>query len=245
MVGMTIQTLLIGAALAAPAAPLAAGEWTLVGPGTLTGTVTLDGRSGLQAAAGCNKWQGRYAARAGVFLTGPIAGTRMACDPAAMQNEAEVLSRLRGLTGYTLDGERLTLRGGAGNLELRRYAPALGLLSAPQPGTTYQASRVRLGGQDLPLVPPLRLTAQAAGGGRVQLSGTAGCNRLTLSAEAAPESGKWTLSPLAMTRMACPDMTAEGRAAEVLSGGAQMQARGGELHISSPRGELVLSPVGQ
>ena len=48
-----------------------------------------------------------------------------------------------------------------------------------------------------------------------------------------------------MTRMACPDMTAEGRAAEVLSGGAQMQARGGELHISSPRGELVLSPVGQ
>jgi heat shock protein HslJ len=120
------------------AAPLAIGElsgtaWALDSFGALgaerpvvgPGTVTLEFSPGGQAAgnAGCNTFSGGYQAQGGVLTFGPLASTKRACaEPGLMEQEQAYLAALQSASGYTLDGDRLTILYPTGVLNFVRPA---------------------------------------------------------------------------------------------------------------------------
>ncbi len=98
------------------------GEWTLVevagaapaeGMRTPTLTVMADGTVG--GNSGVNRFTGRLAdGDEAVF--GPMASTRMAGPPAAMELENRVLKAMAAATSFEIEGDRLILSGPDGPL---------------------------------------------------------------------------------------------------------------------------------
>ncbi len=69
--------------------------------------------------SGCNTYTATYTTpREGEIEFGPIASTRMACDPAVMDVETAYLAQLADVVQYEIDGDQLVLSGDAG-IELR------------------------------------------------------------------------------------------------------------------------------
>lgn len=115
---------------ALPAAELRGTEWTLL---------ELDGRAPplpaapsaavrltLQAEgarvvghAGCNRFSGGYALDGAALRFTPLAATRMACEPEAMDLERRVLAMLGAVGGWRVDGDQLVLL--AGDRVLARF----------------------------------------------------------------------------------------------------------------------------
>lgn len=248
------------------------GEWTVVGPDTLLQgvterpTLTLDGRSELSGFTGCNRLTGRFAARGDVFLTAGLGLTKRVCvDGAAMEVEAALLGRLNRLTRYTLEGDLLTLKGSAGEVLLRRTSPRLGLpatqgqpprstpevpmTDAPQPprsdeasAVTWQVRSFKVGGRSYAV--PAATFSLTSGEGQPGLSGSLGCNQLTLSAEhnAAQPDGEWVFTGMRSSRMACsPELSAaETALTGFLRGAVKVQQTADRVTFSSVNGELVL-----
>ncbi|HEU4841352.1 MAG TPA: META domain-containing protein, partial [Ilumatobacteraceae bacterium] len=73
----------------------------------------------VQVDAGCNRGTGPAAVTAADVTFGPVATTRMACDPASNQVEAHVLGVLQGTVPYTIEAGVLTLTNGDTGLMLR------------------------------------------------------------------------------------------------------------------------------
>jgi hypothetical protein len=100
------------------------GRWTMTdlnGGGAVAGGVLDFGAGSVAASAGCNRLNGKWQLSGTTLTIGPIAATRMACAPAAMQMEQRVLALLAqplavlhdGKGGVSLiagDGRRLRLR---------------------------------------------------------------------------------------------------------------------------------------
>ncbi|GAB2516303.1 META domain-containing protein [Nocardia heshunensis] len=82
-------------------------------------TISPDGK--ISGSAGCNSMTGT-AAIDGDEVTFQIATTRMACDPAAMEVETQVLQALDGKTKATIDSDELTLRNTGNNTGLKLRA---------------------------------------------------------------------------------------------------------------------------
>ncbi|MFE3194012.1 META domain-containing protein [Nocardia sp. NPDC059240] len=82
-------------------------------------TITPDGK--VSGSAGCNTLTGT-AAIDGDTVTFQLATTRMACDPAVMDVESQVLQALDGKTKATIDSDELTLRNSGNNTGLRLRA---------------------------------------------------------------------------------------------------------------------------
>jgi heat shock protein HslJ len=98
------------------------GEWTLVevagatlpeGIRAPTLTVMADGTVG--GNSGVNRFTGRLADRDDA-LFGPMASTRMAGPPAAMELENRVLNAMTAATSFEVEGDRLILSGPGGPL---------------------------------------------------------------------------------------------------------------------------------
>lgn len=90
-------------------------------------TVTLDGAGRIAGRSGCNRYTGPYAidtAARSLTVTGPVAGTRMACAaPAAMAAEDTFNAVLPKITAYQLeDGPVLVIY--AGSDDVLRLTPA-------------------------------------------------------------------------------------------------------------------------
>lgn len=92
--------------------PNAGGEWRAVdvnglpvaGERPLTLTLGPDGRA--SGNAGCNSFSGTYEFRSRDRLDlGPLAVTRMACEPPAMEQEARYLSILEAAESYSRYGD--------------------------------------------------------------------------------------------------------------------------------------------
>ena len=110
-------------AFSAPApqedAPLAGTAWFLesIGQGgaiatTLRNTVVsatfADGR--LNGSSGCNTFMADYTlGNDGALSIGPAGATRMACEPAIMNQESTFLTALENTERYVIEGDRLTL----------------------------------------------------------------------------------------------------------------------------------------
>lgn len=104
---------LIALSGAAQAADFPAGEWTVtavagqpVSPGQGV-TIVFDGDR-VAGRSGCNRYFGAVNPGDGP-LFGALGGTRMACDPAAMDLEARFMQTMAQVDGYDIDKEFLTL----------------------------------------------------------------------------------------------------------------------------------------
>ena len=102
------------------AAELEGVEWTLVdGTGQ---TLLLDGGHAA-GSGGCNRFAGGYALDGDRLTFEPLASTRMACAPEAMQAESDYFAALTRAAHASLGDGELVLADAAG-LELLRFAPA-------------------------------------------------------------------------------------------------------------------------
>ena len=95
------------------------GGWTAVNDGSapapVQGTVRLvfgDGR--VFAETGCNTVRATAAVEGSVLVTGPVMSTRMACEPALMEQERWVSEMLAGRPRLELSGPYLYVHWGEG-----------------------------------------------------------------------------------------------------------------------------------
>jgi heat shock protein HslJ len=108
---------------AGPANPLE-GDWNVTGYNngkhavttpmtgtTLTATFTADSVSG---SSGCNTYNGSYTLDGDALTIGPLATTRMACEPAIMDQETAFLAALAASTKVEQTGATVTLRNADG-----------------------------------------------------------------------------------------------------------------------------------
>ena len=101
-----------------PVANLAGTAWTLADMGgtadfaRLIPTLAFGVDGAVSGFAGCNRFSGSYTVTGAALSIGPIAATKMGCEPAASAVEADYLAALAGVTEWFLgsDGE-LTLIG--------------------------------------------------------------------------------------------------------------------------------------
>jgi len=71
---------------------------------------------------GCNRFSGGYTLDGAALRFAPLAATRMACDPAAMDLEGRVFRMLGAVTAYRIEGDRLVLL--SADRALARFEPA-------------------------------------------------------------------------------------------------------------------------
>ena len=106
---------------------LAGVTWTLVSlggepvpQGTRLPTIAFDGAR-IAGLGGCNRYTGQVQETApGTVAVGPVASTKMACPPPAMDVESRFFSVLAQVTQYRLAGPRLVLSGPSGELAFER-----------------------------------------------------------------------------------------------------------------------------
>lgn len=78
----------------------------------LTFSIAGDNRAG--GSGGCNNYFTEASFETSPLSFGPVAGTRMACDPAIMGQEARFFAALGATAGYELSGDTLKLLDAAG-----------------------------------------------------------------------------------------------------------------------------------
>lgn len=88
----------------------------------VTFSIAADHRAG--GNGGCNNYFTEASLESPPLAFGPIAGTRMACDPAVMTQEARFFAALEATAGYDLAGDALQLVDAAG-------IPLVGLVREP------------------------------------------------------------------------------------------------------------------
>ncbi|MCB1789909.1 MAG: META domain-containing protein [Gammaproteobacteria bacterium] len=112
----------------AGAAPLQGSEWSPLRviddavPETYGAFVRFMSKGRLAGHSGCNRLFAEYEAADGQIFVGPVAATRMYCDPALMAFEGAFASALEGARTYRRDGAALVLFDSDGQpiLELRQ-----------------------------------------------------------------------------------------------------------------------------
>ena len=104
--------------------------WTLVSlggepvpQGTRLPTIAFDGAR-IAGLGGCNRYTGQIQETGpGTIAVGPVASTKMACPPPAMDVESRFFTVLAQVTQYRLAGPRLVLSGPSGELAFERAKP--------------------------------------------------------------------------------------------------------------------------
>lgn len=165
--------------------------------------------------------------------------TRMACEPELMAAETQLTEFLLGALRLERSGDTLTLRSAGGELVLERAVPQ----AAAEWASSYQATQLRLDGQDVSLTLPVTFSFEPQADGTLQLSGDAGCNRLFASGQ--PEGSSWAFDGLGATLMACPDMSAESSVGALLGESFKLFREGNTLALRSERGELQLAAASE
>lgn len=178
-------------------------------------------------SGGCNRFVGSYELQ-GEELAIAMGGMTMMACPQGMDQEQTVSAALGTVTGYALDGDRLTLLG-AGAAPVLVYAR---LQPLSLTGTDWRLTRYNNGKQAL--ISPLRGThPNLTLGEDGSLQGDSGCNRFR---------GGYTLNrdwlafgPIAGTRKACEEpkgvMKQEGAFLQALATVATYKIEGGELTL--------------
>ena len=258
---------LAGGAAPAPQAPalpanLMARTWVLtdLAPGgklrratgerpTLTWTVQ-PGSLQLSGSTGCNTYRGPATVTGQQLKVSALATTRRGCAPTQAQQENDFLTLLRGASHYRLSGQTLTVYAAStarlvftaapgGSMSTPSNTPTGTTLKAAQLAGDWQLTGLREGSQAVTLPTDAPFTFTASGTNTLRLSGMAGCNRLM--GEVTLSGAGLTFSPLAATRMACEDMTAEQALTRVLQGSGQVTLKGDTLTWHRSGGEVVMT----
>ncbi len=165
----------------------------------------------------------------------PLAVTLMGCPDPVGKQENSFLAMLQEATGYTIDGEQLTMLNDDGAAQLVFVAQSQELA-----GSTWRVDGYNDGAQGI--VSMLEgTTAEVSFGEDGTISGTGGCNRLM--GDYAAEDGAVGIGPLAMTRMACPEPTGlmeqETALVAALESAATYRLEGDMLHLTTSGGETA------
>jgi heat shock protein HslJ len=193
---------------AVPQGPSAAFEgptWRLVGlrgfdAAALPGgprSVTARFQGGrIDGFSGCNRYFGAYEFRQGRLAIGSLAGSMMACQPAAMALESAVQRALSGSFRPLRDDDRLSLLSDAGE-------PVLVFKAEPAPSLAGLRSNITgfNNGRQAVVSPQLGTTLSLSFGDGV-VKGFGGCN--TFRATYTTQGNQIAVGPVASTRRACP-----------------------------------------
>ncbi len=164
---------------------------------TITAEFGGDGR--VSGSSGCNTYSGSYAVDGNKLSLGQaMASTMMACQPAVMDQEQAYMKALGAVTSYQVKDSILTLYG-ASKTPLAEYA----VVEQTLEGTSWDAIAYNNGkGGVVTVLSGTEITASFSEDGR--LTGSAGCN--SYLADYKTEGTNITISsPVATTRMACPE----------------------------------------
>lgn len=122
------RLLIVLALLALPAGAHAAspkGSWLaedINGGGVierLQTTLSLGAGGKVTGMGGCNRYRGQATLKGDTISFGPMAGTRMACSPAVMDQENKFHAALETVKSWSVTQGKLLLRDGSGNIVLR------------------------------------------------------------------------------------------------------------------------------
>jgi heat shock protein HslJ len=194
-------------------------------------TMAFDPGGTVTGTDGCNQYSGSFHTDGGSIQVGPLATTRMACEPARMAQADAFGEALGGATAWRqLETGDLELSGHGDLLASPGIAAAASESAPPSslPGTGWQL--IDLDGSadfEAALAPDLTF----ADDGR--LAGFAGCN--TYDGTFTLDGGSIDIGPLATTKMACPGPASDIEAAYLPALDAV-----GSWEIL-PSGQLVLS----
>ncbi len=194
-------------------------------PAGIDVTLRLDGGQA-DGIAACNHFGGGYALDGDALTFGPMAVTEMACEEPRMSLESAFLAALTATAGYRVDGAQLVLLDASG--------AELAVLSGPGAVTgtiegAWQLAEIVQGD----MVALIQSDATVVFGADGSLTGSTGCNNLMSDYVADGSSLK--VGPVATTRMACKDGSAQQTETALLAALEQATS----LSIS-PDGWLVL-----
>lgn len=88
-------------------------------PATPHPDITFGAEGRAYGSSGCNRFMGGFTLDGAALRFDPIAGTRMACEPPAMEVEQRFLDALAAVRGWRLEGPALLLTDGTGATVLR------------------------------------------------------------------------------------------------------------------------------
>jgi len=202
-------------------------------------TLEFGEKNRLSGSSGCNRYMGSFSTKGNEFsVKSPLGSTMMACPEDLMKQEQQFLKALSAGTSYRINanGElEIQYREGSRNKRLK-FSP-LKTGSANQKMTLDNTSwQLMATGQSLPRSQkPITLTFSENN----RLAGSSGCNRYMGSFKV--KGNQFELkSPLASTRMACPEasMQREKQFLEALSAAKSYQINAkGELEIQYGSGK--------
>jgi heat shock protein HslJ len=207
-------------------------------------TLEFGDNNHLSGSSGCNRYMGSFSTKGNQFsVKSPLGSTMMACPDDLMKQEQQFLQALSAGKSYKINanGElEIQYREGSRNKRLK-FSP-LKTSSAeqkmPLKNTSWQLMAT---GQSLPKTEkPITLTFSENN----RLAGSSGCNRYMGSFKVTGNQFE-VKSPLASTRMACPEvlMKREKQFLEALSAAKSYQINAkGELEIQygSEKGNNIL-----
>jgi heat shock protein HslJ len=82
-------------------------------------TLSLDADGKVTGMGGCNRYMGKATLKDDTISFGPMAGTRMACSPAVMNQENKFHAALETVRSWSIAQGKLFLRDESGNIVLR------------------------------------------------------------------------------------------------------------------------------
>ncbi|WP_458760200.1 META domain-containing protein [Afipia sp. TerB] len=82
-------------------------------------TLQLGADGKVTGTGGCNRYMGRAILKGDAITFGPMAGTRMACPPAVMDQENKFHAALETVRSWRIEQGRLLLLDSSGNVALR------------------------------------------------------------------------------------------------------------------------------
>lgn len=194
-------------------------------PAGIDVTLRLDGGQA-DGTAACNGYGGGYTLEGDTLVFSPMAVTEMACEEPRMSLESAFLAALAATAAYRLDGGQLHLldASGADLAVLSAAGSAQGTIEGG-----WQLAEIVQGD----MVSLIESDAMLVFGADGSLTGSTGCNNLM--SDYAIEGAALKVGPVATTKMACKDGSAQQTEAALLA--ALEAATTWEI---SPDGWLVL-----
>ena len=185
--------------------------------------------------SGCNRFTGSYTTEEGRVTIGQLAGTMMACEPAAMVIEKAFKQAFSGALRHAVSGDQLSLTSDSGTV--LTFAKDAGRLD----GVTWDVTGFNNGRQAV--VSPVagsRLTLRFADGA---VSGSSGCN--TFRAGYVTDGGQITFKPAIATRKACGDglMEQERQFLAALQSTMTFSIEGDALDMHRKDGERTIHAI--
>lgn len=235
-----------GGTPAAAADPLA-GSWTLVSSGDGEAPTAVpagvevtanfaEGR--ISGTSGCNRYGAAYTLDGAALTIEPAVSTMMACEEPKMTVETAYLAALGQVTGYRLQDGNLLLSYGDGQVLTFRPAAVSGL-----EGTSWQVTGYNNGQQAVVSLAAGTTISLLFAEGKV--AGQA-CNRYNGSFT--QDGDQVTISPLATTRMMCPEpgvMEQESAYLSALQAATTWQIDGSMLTLRDAAGAMQVNATAE